>query len=82
MIGEEKEDGKKVHAKDVSKWAKIVIGIVLLALCVLKWTGVLSHATVWEICGACAVVYGIVAGTIDLNIVLDKFMGGGESPDR
>ena len=33
MSGE--EDGKKVHAKDVSKWAKVVIGVVLLALCVL-----------------------------------------------
>lgn len=74
-------DVKKVHAKDVSKWAKIAVGVILLALCVLKWTGVLAHASVWEICGACAVVYGIVAGTIDLNIVLDKFMGSAAPRD-
>lgn len=65
----------KVHAKAVSKWAKIAIGVVCLALSVLKWAGPLASASIGEICGVCAVVMGIVTGTIDLNIVLEKFLG-------
>ena len=66
---------KKVHAKDVSKWSKIAAGVVCLVLAVLKWAGPLASASIGEICGVCAVVMGIVTGTIDLNIILEKFLG-------
>ena len=65
-------------AKRISKIFKIfaAFGIVLCA--VLKWLGVMPTATVGEICMVWAVVYGLGAGTIDLNIMFDKFVGGGK----
>lgn len=63
-------------AKTLSKMFKVfsVLGIVVSA--VLKWLGKMPEATVSEICMTWAAVYGIGAGTIDLNIILDKFTGG------
>lgn len=49
------------------------IGLVVSA--VLKWLGVMPGATIGEICTVWAVVYGLGAGTIDLNIMFDKFVG-------
>lgn len=78
----EKENG--LAAKKISKIFKFISagGIVLCA--VLKWAGVLPNATIGEICMMWAVVYGLGAGTIDLNIMFDKFCGskGGTDGER
>ena len=65
-------------AKKISKIFKFfaAFGIVLCA--VFKWRGMMPTATVGEICMVWAVVYGLGAGTIDLNIMFDKFVGGGK----
>ena len=72
------DESKTLSAKTISKIFKFVsaIGIVVCAL--LKWLGVIPNATVGEICMVWSVVYGLGAGTIDLNIMFDKFTGGGE----
>lgn len=71
--GTEKENG--LTAKKISKIFKFITtgGIVVCA--VLKWVGLLPGATIGEICTVWAVVYGLGAGTIDLNIMFDKFCG-------
>jgi len=63
---------KKLPAKTLSKAMKIlaVLGIILCHA--LKWLGVLN-ADSGEICQMWAVVYALGAGTIDMNIMLDKF---------
>ena len=43
---------------------------------ILKWAGILPNASMGEICMLWATVYGLGAGTIDLNIMFDKFVGG------
>lgn len=65
-----------MQAKVISKVFKFVatLGIVLCAI--LKWKGTLPDATMEEICMCWITVYGIGAGTIDLNIIIDKFTGG------
>ena len=40
----------------------------------MKWLGLLPNADIGEICIVWAVVYGLGAGTIDLNIIFDKFV--------
>ena len=76
-MSEEKETEKEngLTAKKISKIFKFITtgGIVVCA--VLKWVGVLPGATIGEICTVWAVVYGLGAGTIDLNIMFDKFCG-------
>ena len=69
----EKENG--LTAKKISKIFKFIAtgGIVVCA--VLKWMDLLPGATIGEICTVWAVVYGLGAGTIDLNIMFDKFCG-------
>lgn len=67
-----------ITAKTISKVFKFVstFGIVICA--VLKWLNVMPNASVGEICMVWACVYGLGAGTIDLNIMFDKFVGGNE----
>lgn len=62
-------------AKTISKVFKFVstAGIILCSLA--KWTGKMPDASAAEICMIWAAVYGLGAGTIDLNILLDKFSG-------
>lgn len=71
----EKNDDKVLSAKNISKMFKFVSAIGIVACAVLKWLGVMPSATVGEICMVWAVVYGLGAGTIDLNIMFDKFVG-------
>ena len=66
---------KKLTAKTVSKVFKFVATGGLVACAVLKWAGVLPNATAGDICLIWATVYGLGAGTIDLNIMFDKFTG-------
>lgn len=72
---ETQTEDKKLTAKTISKIFKFVAAGGIIASAALKWAGILPNATAGEICLIWAVVYGIGAGTIDLNIILDKFAG-------
>ena len=77
-MSEEKEietEKKKLTAKTISKIFKFVAALGIVVCAVLKWVGVLPGATIGEICLTWSCVYGIGAGTIDLNIMFDKFTG-------
>lgn len=73
-----KKDESTVHAKTISKVFKFVSAAGIIICAVLKWIGVMPDATVGEICSVWACVYGLGAGTIDMNIMFDKFLGGKE----
>ena len=64
---------KALSAKGISKIFKFVSALGIITCAVLKWLGFMSGATIGEICLAWSVVYGLGAGTIDLNLMLDKF---------
>lgn len=66
-----------MEAKAISKVFKFVAAAGIIACSVCKWLGFMPGATAGEICTVWAVVYGIGAGTIDLNIIFDKFLGRG-----
>ena len=65
-------------AKRISKIFKFVAAFGIVVCAVLKWLNVMPNATVGEVCMVWACVYGVGAGTIDLNIMFDKFVGGGK----
>ena len=69
-----------ITAKTISKIFKFVSTFGLVVCAVLKWLNVLPNASVGEICTVWASVYGIGAGTIDLNIIFDKFTGVKKTP--
>lgn len=71
--GEEK--GGKLSAKTISKIFKFAATLGIIACAVLKWLNVMPSATISEICVVWATVYGLGAGTIDLNLMFDKFTG-------
>ena len=71
----EKEDKGRFTAKNISKIFKFVSALGIVVCAVLKWIGVMPSASVGEICMVWGVVYGLGAGTIDLNIMFDKFVG-------
>ncbi|MGP1603277.1 MAG: hypothetical protein ACTTGZ_02485 [Treponema sp.] len=73
-MSEEKETENGLSAKKISKIFKFfsTIGIVICA--VLKWLDFMPNATIGEICMIWACVYGLGAGTIDLNIIFDKWL--------
>lgn len=73
---------KKLTAKAISKIFKFVSTIGIVACAVLKWLNVMPNAAAGEICMVWACVYGLGAGTIDLNIMFDKFVGGSNGRDR
>lgn len=81
-MSEEETKKQGVAAKTISKIFKFVATIGIVVCAVLKWAGVLPGASAGEICLVWSCVYGIGAGTIDLNIMFDKFTGkesgGGE----
>ena len=68
----EKTENNKLPAKTLSKIMKIVAVVGVVICHILKWLDVL-HAESSEICQMWACVYALGAGSIDLNIVLDKF---------
>lgn len=74
-LKEEKEKGLK--AKTVSLFGKIAGGLVILTGHVLKWLGIMPNATSSEIIG-CGLAIMACFGTIDINIMLDKFLKKGE----
>ena len=63
---------RKLPAKTLSKAMKILAAAGIILCHALKWLGVLN-ADSGEICQMWAVVYALGAGTIDINIMLDKF---------
>lgn len=63
---------KKVTAKSASLWAKIIGGCIIVGGHILKWLNVLPNATSTEICACGFSVMGVF-GTVDLNILMDKF---------
>lgn len=65
-----------IAAKTISKLFKFVAAAGIILCAVLKWLGKMPEASAGEICMIWAAVYGIGAGTIDLNIMFDKFSGG------
>jgi hypothetical protein len=65
----------KVTAKSISKIFKFVSGLGLIASLFLYWLGWLPNATTREICFGWFVVYALGAGTIDVNLILEKFFG-------
>ena len=71
----EKEEKKGLSAKTINKILKFTAAGGLILCAVLKWTGIMPNAAMSEICMTWAAVYGIGAGTIDLNIMFDKFTG-------
>lgn len=60
------------EAKLMSKIFKIISVLGIITCHIFKWCGKLG-APSGEICFMWAVVYGLGAGTIDFNIMLDKF---------
>lgn len=63
----------KVHAKTISKIFKVVSSAGMVACAIIKWAGVLPGASIGEICALWSCVYGVGAGTIDFNLMLEKF---------
>ena len=63
----------ELHAKDISKVFKIVAPVFAVAMAIFKWTGVFPNITISEIIYISCFIYTAGAGTIDLNLMLDKF---------
>ena len=63
----------ELHAKNISKVFKIVAPVFAVAMAILKWTGVFPNVTISEIIYISCFIYAAGAGTIDLNLMLDKF---------
>ena len=74
-MAETKGQEKMFSAKNISKFFKFIASIGVIVCAVLKWLNVLPNATIGEICVAWSVVYGLGAGTIDANLMIDKFRG-------
>ena len=74
-MAETKEQEKMFSAKNISKIFKFIASIGVIICAFLKWAGILPNATIGEICIAWSVVYGLGAGTIDANLMIDKFRG-------
>ena len=66
------QTSKGLKAKTVSLLGKIAGGTVIIVAHILKWLGKLPEATSSEICICGFSVMGMF-GTVDLNILIDKF---------
>ena len=74
-MAEEKTEEKELKAKKVSLIVKIVSVIFLIVCSVLKWVGVFTNVTIYEIC-IVAGTMSAVFGDISINTALDKFKKG------
>ncbi len=72
-MADEAENKKLPEAKSISKLFKFICPLGLLVTAVLKWLGIFSDCTIGEACILWSVMYGLGAGTIDANIMIDKF---------
>lgn len=66
------------HAKDISKIFKFVAPAFVVICAVLKWLSVFASASMAEILEVGAFIYAVGAGTIDLNLIFDKFVKKGK----
>ena len=64
-----------MEAKVISKVFKFIAATGIILCAVLKWLDIMPNATAGEIVMIWSAVYGVGAGTIDLNIMFDKFTG-------
>ena len=64
---------KHLEAKTISKIFKFVATLGVVVCAVLKWCGLLPQASIGEIIAVWSAVYGLGAGTIDANLIIDKF---------
>ena len=78
----ESNEKKKLSAKTISKIFKFVSTAGLVTCAVLKWLGGMPNATEGGICMIWSVAYGLGAGTIDLNVTLDKFLGNNDGSSK
>ena len=74
-MAEEKTEGKELKAKKVSLIVKIVAITFLVVCSVLKWVGIFTNATIYEICMVAGTMSAIF-GDISINTALDKFKKG------
>ena len=68
---------KELKAKKVSLIIKIIAVVYLVVCSALKWTGVFSNATIYEICVVAGTMSAIF-GDVSINTALDKFKKGEE----
>ena len=71
-----------MDAKNISKIYKLIAPLGAIICAVLKWLGILPGASINEICTLWACIYAIGAGTIDANIIIDKFTGGNKNEQK
>ncbi len=76
------ETEPKLTAKTISKIYKFVAPIGALICFILLWTGVFTNADVGSIGAAWSIIYGLGAGTIDVNLMLEKFSKRGSEDGR
>lgn len=74
MEEEKKTEEKGIKAKTVSLIGKIAGAIIIVGGAVLKWLNVLPSAEINDIVKVGFCTMGIFS-TIDINIMIDKFMG-------
>ncbi|MCQ2594829.1 MAG: hypothetical protein MJ196_06150 [Treponemataceae bacterium] len=67
---------KGLKAKTISKAFKALASAGMVISAALKWAGILPGATIGEVCTLWAAFYAVGAGTIDANIIIDKFTKG------
>lgn len=60
--------------KNKSFLGKLIIVAVSYTMCVLHWCGFLQAASIQEIWGAGATAYGILLGSVDINIMHDSWV--------
>jgi uncharacterized membrane protein len=76
-MAEEKTE-KELKAKKVSLIVKIVAIIFLVVCSILKWVGIFTNATIYEICMVAGTMSAIF-GDISVNTAIDKFTQREES---
>ena len=62
-----------MKAKDCSLISKIIAVLVLIIGHVLMWVGIFQNANSMQICGCAFSIMGVF-GTVDINLVIDKFV--------
>ncbi len=76
------KEKKTIKAKTLSKVFKIVSAVGSFICSVIKWLGLFPDASINEIIWAWVAVYGVGAGTIDANIIIDKFKGSSNAAEE
>jgi len=68
----EEKTEKELKAKKVSLIVKIVAIIFLVVCSILKWVGIFTNVTIYEICMVAGTMSAIF-GDISVNTAIDKF---------